>query len=263
MPAASSSPWFTALLCLCLTTPALAEDSNLRLLDARNHAIDADRGALSISQLVTNGDTWPDAGYDATSPGTSDVRVELAELPGAERTLPVIIESVDAANGVVRNALELQAQRPGPGKPFRTDFVRIVGDETDFDARGVRGRALRVALRDRVVIRQADDSRSYRVARPGSENGADAARQARLTVHVLRRDPGQPPVIGKDDHEALQLVRQQIRVANEIWLQCQLTFGDASQIAMEIVDPPGPTLLSIGDRDGLPAKGGGEISFSV
>ncbi|HKP58922.1 MAG TPA: hypothetical protein VJV78_19510 [Polyangiales bacterium] len=263
MPAARSSTWVWFGVVLCWAAGAAAQEPGVRLLDSRNQPIDAERGALSISQLVTNGDTWPERGYEAMSPGGSDVRIEIADVPGDERKLPVVIESVDAADGVVRNMLALEAERPGPGKPFRTDFVRFVGDETDLEARGVRGRALRVELRDKVVVREADQTRSYRVARPGSEGSPNAARQARLTVHVLRREAGQPAVIGKDDHEALQLLRQQVRTANEIWLQCQLTFGDPAQIAMDIVDPPGPTLLSIGDRDGLPAKGGGEIVFSV
>ena len=45
-------------------------------------------------------------------------------------------------------------------------------------------------------------------------------------VHILRRNAGLPAVIGTDDAAALQLVRAQVRTANEIWLQCELTFGD-------------------------------------
>ncbi len=233
------------------------------LLDASNRPLDPARDALAISQVVTNGDTLPPRSYAATSAGTADVRVEVHAPAAGAKKLPVLLESVDAASGIVRASLKLEAERPAPGKPYRTDFVRIVGDDTDRDARGVQGRALQVALRDRVVVRHASDSQTYRVGRPGVEPGPTAARQARLTVHVLRRGPDEPAVIGNDDLDALQLVRQQIRMANEIWLQCQLTFGDPSQVAMEIVDPPGPTLLSISDRDGLPARGGGELLFTI
>lgn len=240
-----------------------AADGSIALLDAKNVPIDPDRGALAISQLVTNGDTWPERGYAVTSAGSADIRVQIDDPNSPAAAAAVILESVDAANGVVRASLQLSAERPSPGKPYRTSFVRIVGDETDREARGVRGRALQVALRDRVVVRYAAQTVSYRVGRPGSEPGPSAARQARLTVHVLRRSAGAPAVIGTDDAGALLLVRQQVRMANEIWLQCQLTFGDPATVSMDIVDPPGPTLLSVSDRDGLPAKGGGELAFTV
>jgi hypothetical protein len=240
-----------------------AADSSIVLLDAHNVPLDPEKNPLAISQLVTNGDTLPHHGYAVTSAGVSDVRIQVSDPSVQTSSLPVIIESVDAATGVVRASLNLSAERIAPGQPFRTDFVRIVGDETDRDARGAQGRALQVALRDKVVVKQAARSTSYRVGLPGAEPGPEAARQARLTVHILRRRPGAPAVIGADEHAAIQLVRAQVRTANEIWLQCQLTFGDPASVAMEIVDPPGPTLLSISDRDGLPAKGGGQILFTI
>lgn len=240
-----------------------AADSGVVLLNSHNLPIDPAVHSLAISQLVTNGDTLPHHGYALTSAGVADVRIQVNDATAQASSLPVVIESVDQTNGAVRSTLKLSAERVAPGQPYRTDFVRIVGDEIDRDARGVQGRALQVALRDTVVVRHATQSASYRVGRPGTEGGPAAARQVRLTVHVLRRNAGVPAVIGSDDAAALQLVRAQVRVANEIWLQCQLTFGDPSSVSMDVVDPPGPTLLSISDRDGLPAKGGGEVTFTI
>jgi hypothetical protein len=240
-----------------------AADSSVVLLDSHNLPLDPEQSALAISQLVTNGDTLPHHGYATTSAGVSDVRIEVSDPTAEANSLPVVLESVDPTDGAVRASLKLSAERVRAGQPFRTDFVRIVGDETDRDARGVQGRALQVALRDKVVVRHAAQTTAYRVGRPGTERGPFAARQARLMVHILRRNSGLPAVIGADDAAALQLVRAQVRTANEIWLQCELTFGDPASGAMEIVDPPGPTLVSVSDRDGLPAKGGGEVVFTV
>jgi hypothetical protein len=58
-------------------------------------------------------------------------------------------------------------------------------------------------------------------------------------------------------------MRQQLETANEIWLQCDLSFGPPAEISMEVVDPPAPCLLSVADDDGLPARGGGEMRFRV
>jgi hypothetical protein len=70
-------------------------------------------------------------------------------------------------------------------------------------------------------------------------------------------------VIGRDDRDALAQMRKQLSAANEIWLQCNLSFGDPAEASMEIVSPPPPTLLSISNEDGLPARGGGELRFRV
>lgn len=235
----------------------------LRLLDGTNAPLDPARDPLSVSQLVTNGDTWSQSGYGTASPSRSDVRVELTDPNASADTLSVSLESSGAAGGSARSRLQLSVRRAAAKGPYRSEFVRLVGDETDRGARGVEGRALRVALRDLVTLRYGERSQTYRVGRPGSESGAEAARLVRLRVHVLRRGPDAQPVIGDSDIDALRLVREQLQVANEVWLQCQLTFGDPSQVAVDLVEPPGPSLLAIADEDGLPAKGGGELSFSI
>src|SRR5262245_22963205 len=154
MPAARSRTLAILVACVCLSSPAFAQTA--RLLDGRNQAIDPATGSLSISQLVTNGDTWPSPGYDSASPSTADVRAELsADSASAKQlTLAITLESVDAESGKVHAALPLTAARPAGDKAFRSDFIRLVGDDTDREARGVQGRTLRVALRDLVVVRQ-------------------------------------------------------------------------------------------------------------
>jgi hypothetical protein len=95
-----------------------------------------------------------------------------------------------------------------------------------------------------------------RVSRPGDEPSVIAARRAALRVFVLRAAKGSPPVIGTDDASALQLIREEIESANEIWLQCNITFGAPSEAPIEIVDPPEYGFIAVANRDGLPARGG-------
>jgi hypothetical protein len=119
---------------------------------------------------------------------------------------------------------------------------------------------LLVALRDhvRVVYSSAlgQVQQGLRVARPGDEKGPTAARQAVLRVVILRAYPSGPPVIGVDDLSALRIVRDELGIANEIWLQCDLTFGPPGEVSVTIENPPGSALLSVADGDGLPARGG-------
>ncbi|NOY91112.1 MAG: hypothetical protein GXP55_07850, partial [Deltaproteobacteria bacterium] len=63
--------------------------------------------------------------------------------------------------------------------------------------------------------------------------------------------------------EALRIGREQVSIANEIWLQCFIGFGAAADADVAVVDPPPPYLLAIADGDGLPAAGGGEIHLRV
>jgi len=99
------------------------------------------------------------------------------------------------------------------------------------------------------------------VGRPGDEDGPRAARRARLRIHVLRARPGGRPAVGGDTSGAMRIGREQVRIANEIWLQCGVTFGDPDQADVRVVDPPVPSMLSVGNHDGLPAHGGGAIRF--
>ena len=69
------------------------------------------------------------------------------------------------------------------------------------------------------------------------------------------------PTVGETDRRALALAREQVRIANEIWIQCAMEFGDPSTADISIVDPPPPSLLSIADEDGLRAAGDGHIVF--
>ena len=51
-------------------------------------------------------------------------------------------------------------------------------------------------------------------------------------------------------------MRDEVESANEIWLQCSITFGAPAEVPIEIVDPPQTGFLAIANRDGLPARGG-------
>lgn len=238
----------------------------LALLDARNHPLSAAEDALAISHRVTNDRSLPrTADYAVTSSDPDNVRVQVLDSSAQGMRLSARLETVDR-DGRVQSALELTLSRQQADTPFRSHFVRLVGDDVDRTARGVAGQVLKVGLRDQVRIVYpgplGEVRQALRVGRPGSEDGPRSARRAVLRAVVLRAYPGGPPVIGVDDLSALRIVRDELALANEIWLQCHLSFGPPSEMAIEIVDPPGTSLLSVGDGDGLPARGGA-IQFRV
>jgi hypothetical protein len=87
--------------------------------------------------------------------------------------------------------------------------------------------------------------------------------RGRLRVLVLRAGHGTAPVLGSSDAEALELARRQVEIANEIWAQCFIDFGEPSHAEVQIVDPPLSALLAVSDLDGLPARGDGAVTFQV
>lgn len=230
------------------------------------------RDALSPSHQVTTDETLPRADDPGIpSPDPDNTRVEVWD-PGAARAGEVGVASfgtrasVDVAPGAVRGQLRaVPLTRAGDASPLRSSWVRLVGDEVDLRAPGVQAQTLLVGLRDRVraTYRRAgaagEASTDLRVGRPGNEDGPLAARRGRWNIHVLRDHAaaaGGRPVVGDIDDNALRIARRQVAIANEIYLQCMITFGAPADAEVHIEDPPPPTMLSVGDRDGLRAAGG-------
>ncbi|MDD9937240.1 MAG: hypothetical protein OXT09_26765 [Myxococcales bacterium] len=245
----------------------------LRLLDAQNRPLDPSRRALAPSRRVTNDRSLPrSTAFEARSRGARNVRVQIVDSRAGGKRLKATLEAINPRSGRVRSRVRLELGRSRIGQPFRSPFVRLVGDGVDQEAHGVAGQVLLVGLRDVVRVtyegggRRTDGSTAsheMRVGRPGHEDGPDAARTAALRVVVLRTSTGGAPVIGVDDASALRIVRDEVSIANEIWLQCLTTFGPPGETAVAIEDPPGATLLAVADGDGLPAAGGGLIRFRV
>mgnify|MGYP003444424001 CR=1 FL=1 len=238
----------------------------LCLLDGNNRPLDASQDSLAISTFITNGPTLPtDAAYTGTSLAASDVRVQVTD-PKAPKGAFATLES-RTRSGALRASLRVPLTRPTAALPLRSAYVRLVADEIDQHARGAESRTLRVALRDYVVVRYQNAaltlSQHLRVGEPGDRDAPGSARRASVHIHVLRVSPDGPPVIGRDDADALALMRLQLLAANEIWLQCNLSFGEPSETAMEIVSPPPASMLAVANEDGLPARGAGELRFRV
>ncbi len=240
------------------------------LLHGDNTLVLAHRDAVAPSHEITNNDTLPRlSAWGDTSPDPDNTRVELWD-PGADHG-SVQVESVGSvtstriAPGALRGRLSDLGLVATPGGPFRSRFLRLVGDDVDLRASGVQGQTLLVGLRDilRVHYRRehiaGEVTTDLRVGRPGNDPGPLAARRARLRLMVLRDRPqasGGRPVIGDDDAGAVRIGRNQVAIANEIYVQCLVTWGEPAQAAVSVVDPPPSCLLAVGDDLGLHAEGG-------
>lgn len=243
----------------------------LRFLGASNELRDGARDVLAISRAVTNDASLPrSSAWDTTSPADPDnLRIELDEPASRALAATATLESVNPRTGAVRARLAgITLTRPTIDVAFRSTFVRLVADAIDAEAPNVSDRVLRVALGDdvRAVYAAAGGRSAVASMRVGRAEGAATRRgilTGRLRIRVLRRSAGGAPVMGSNDAAAIAIARSQIGIANEIWGQCGITFGDPASADVAIVDPPAPALLAVADVDGLPAAGGGTLRLTV
>src|SRR5690606_29193964 len=110
-------------------------------LDAANQPIDPRTRALGISHEITNGTSLP-RGTGARNDASEDdenFRIEVWDptAPG-ERSMLAAVESFEP-NGRARARLErIELVRENDNEPFRSGFLRLVGDAMDTRAPGVQ-----------------------------------------------------------------------------------------------------------------------------
>ncbi len=242
------------------------------VLRGDNAPVYAHRDAVMLSRQVTNDETLPRAAaWGDRSPDEENIRAEVWD-PSAGSVAVVRWEatgtpaSFASEAGALRARLaEVALQRPDPGAPWRSGFVRLVGDEVDQRAPGVEAQTLRVALRDRVRVRYrregtaGEATTDVRVGRPGREDGPMAARRVRARVLLLRNRAlasGGVPLVGGSEAAALDIGRRQVAIANEVYAQCGVTWGDPAGDVARVVDPPTTTMIAFGDDHGARASGG-------
>lgn len=248
------------------------------VLHGDNAPVYAHRDAVMISRQVTNDETLPrSAAWGDRSPDRENVRAEVWD-PAAGPGAVVRWESEGTPASFAREPGALRArlaevamQRPDEASPWRSGYVRLVGDEVDQRAPGVEAQTLRVALRDRVRVRYrrggvaGEATTDVRVGRPGREDGPMATRMVRARVLVLRdraRSSGGVPLVGGSEAAALDIGRRQVAIANEVYAQCGVTWGDPGGDVARVVDPPTTTMMAFGDDHGALASGG-EVRLRV
>jgi len=234
----------------------------LRFLGADGAPLDPARAALHVSNAVTDDEGLPrDARFDAVASDPDVFRVEVVDPTTGAASLE--LESVEG-RGLARDRIAaLEVRRAGGGGvAARSAFVRLVADDMDRTIPGLQGQLLRVALGDRVRARWRGATIELPVGRTGAEAEGQVTLHGRFDIVVLRLEPGGRPVVGMDDGEAIAIARRQVQIANEVYAQCGVTWGEPGRTRIRVVDPPRATLLAVSDGDGLSALGG-EIRLRV
>lgn len=136
--------------------------------------------------------------------------------------------------------------------------LRLVTDMAERSHPSISGRALLGEIGGQLRFKlEGAQVMSLPVLAPAHlEANGPGRYRVRLRATVLRTFKGGPPAVGDDDEEAKAIVREEAASASRMWGQCGISLGRASEIEVNVVDPPSITMLTVGCGRGLPASGG-------
>jgi hypothetical protein len=189
----------------------------------------------------------------------------VRSVTGPHPSLSASLVSRDPATGRIRDALEDVPLSLAGDDSWETPWITAVADAEDRDASWLAGTAIVARLGDVVELRcRVGAGRAQTTRRTVGSAFGRAGSLSILTLAVrpivLRARRGGPPSIGGDDDGAAKVVLDQLEVAGAVLAQCGVALR--AERLVEIADPPGPCLIRVGGRYGLPAAGG-EIRLAV
>jgi hypothetical protein len=250
--------------------PARSQNATLQvmLVDEKGAALDPNRTRASISRGLP-GDLAALANQPTETVDAQSLRFVLCG-PGAD--LPKSVEfASQRRSGVKLDFIGNVPVRPRPAPPGaapsaqcgQTPLIRVTADALDANAPGLRHRSIEGELGGTLQLSAHRQILTILpVGGPREPEFSSAPLLARLRLRVVRSVAGGPPPMGSDDSEAVSVVQHEVHVANQLWSQCGIYFGEENSLDIAIVDPPEPSLVAIGCDFGFPASGG-QIRFFV
>ncbi len=257
---------FAKILCLCCAAAlaasvGLGDESEIRLewLGNREEPLVGDRDGLAFYRPAHPGAT--------AAEDTARFRLRVNGAPVHPSTR-VSLVSVDPSTGRIRDRLEIRSLNPdAQGRPT-SPWLVLVSDADDRSAPHLADCALRARFGDRVEARvRVGGARATTLMMPvrkthAAATGIASSKRLHVNVRVLRDSPGGGPLIGGDEAGARAVMEHQIEVLREIMTQCDIEVVVRAAEQFVVADPPGPCLLAVGERYGLPS-GGGEVRLVV
>jgi hypothetical protein len=251
---------------LALASPRVASAAvQLTTVDAWGKGVDAERSHASIER------TPPERTTDDPTPGVvGDPDAIRFVLSGPRNEVPaaVRVTSRDVAGAEVDRLDVTLVDTPcsaGLGPVCRvTPLLRVVSDDIDRNHPLVKDRSVRAEVGGALSV--SASARAFGSLRVGGPRmtpiGPIARLRGKLRIVIVRNRPKGAPPFGADDEGAKVLARRQLGLANALWGQCGINFGEEAEADVRIVDPPPTYLLALGCDVGLPSSGG-EIRVRV
>jgi hypothetical protein len=226
-------------------------------LNAKGVRIDPSSDALGLSR-----ESGPLAGIEGDP---ARFKLRIASVP-KRPSIRLSLVSLKPGTGSVRDRIEIRLPVALEGA-VETPWIVLVFDEEERFSPRREGRALRAGIEDTIEARvRIGGARAASwvmpVSRPSDEDHTKARMKIRLNVAMLREDVGGSPVAGSNSAEGRAIITYQLEVVSEILSQCAIDIGRIDLIPVRVVDPPGPGMISIGNRFGFPSAGG-KVRLSV
>ncbi|MDD5308291.1 MAG: hypothetical protein PHU25_13295 [Deltaproteobacteria bacterium] len=248
-----TAPFLFAVTCLAALAAWGATPSvpiKIRWLDASGAAIDPPSGGIGFWRP---GDPDDEVGKDDGA-----FRIEISGVPRGAR-VRVRLASLAPDGAGTRDTLEVANVKATASDRASTPFLVLVADADDRNAPRLAGKALRAALGDVIEARVAVEDAPESVFCTTAGGPLRERRRLKIRATILRASRGGIPIVGGDENGARAVMTYELRVLGEVLAQCAIAPVDAG---FDVVDPPGPCLLAVGERFGMPSSGG-EIRVQV
>jgi hypothetical protein len=223
------------------TLRVASAEVHLTVVDVWGKGVDRERSHASIER------TPPERTTEDPTPGTpGDPDAIRFILSGSKDEVPtaVRVSSRDVGDAEVDRLDVTLADMTCPsglGPVCRgTPLLRIVADDIDRNHPLVRDRSVRADVGGSLAV--GAGSRAFGSIRVGGPRmtpvGAIARLRGKLRIVIVRHRPKGAPPFGTDDEGAKVLARRQVGLANALWGQCGISFGEEGEADIRIVDPP-------------------------
>lgn len=231
---------------------------SIALVNSSNRPLPMQLSHLSISRGLP--------GHLAALANQSDMSIDADAvrfvLCGAQLPPAVDIRTLDRAGNSFDQKLRVPLERTllasEPGKAcVQSPLVRITPER--FDAHCASSGLCQLEGQSGGQLQLGHGKQTWfsiAVAGPQQVPFGPTVWRAQLRVRIVRTWAKGVPPIGRDDSAAVALVRHEIHIANQLWGQCGIFFGDEAETDVVVVDPPEPAMLSLGCGAGLVASGG-------
>jgi hypothetical protein len=217
----------------------------VRFVDSSGAAIDPASGGIAL---------WrPDDPDEGAGASAGAFRIEVS---GVTKGAPVRVRlaSRERSGTDARDTLEIAGIDGTTGAAaVRTPLLVLVADADDRNAPRLAGRALRAALGDVIEARVTAGKGPEASVRTTAGGPPHERKVLEVHVTVLRASLGGPPIVGGDEPGARAVMTSQLRVLGEVLSQCAI---GPVETGFVVADPPGPCLIAVGSRFGLPSAGG-------
>ena len=252
-------------LTLASAEKSAAAEVHLSAFDAWGKGVDRSRSHASLERTPPERTTEdPTPGV----PGDPDAIRFILSGPREELPTAVRVTSRNIADAEVDRldvTLVDSACPSGLGPACRaTPLLRVVTDDIDRNHPLVKDRSVRADVGGTLSV--GPSGRSVGAIRVGGPRmtpvGPIPRLRGKLRLIIVRHRPKGAPPFGTDDDGAKALARRQVGLANALWGQCGISFGEESDADIRLVDPPPTYLLALGCDVGLPSSGG-EIRVRV